>query len=559
MFLRSAISLVLTFAACASLTGVDASEASRSLSGSDFSSAIAKGTTFVKFYSPQCPHCQVLAPTWEQLAVNHKDWEQTKGFKFAEVNCLIEGDVCDDNDVTGYPYLQVFHDGKPVQLYKGARSIDDLSAFVKTMSEEYKNIAAQDESFNSDINPNGEVVVLDTKNYQSTLNNGQPWMVEYYAPWCGHCKALAPVYEKVAMELKGKVNVAKVDCPANEVICKSQQVRGYPTVKLHQFGQAIVFQKARDLETLVDFAIGATKPSTTPIDNADIERIKTSGEVLFVLYNDPKSSETSEAATKTLSKLSQIYYGQFKFYITSDPQVGRALSVTNMPALLVLKDERHYQFTGSLSDINAAKAWIEQVKEPLVPAVTNTNSALIFQNPGWVVLGLFDPSKKSTNVARIALIETAHAYKKGLSSGERALMDGHPIRFAMLDGTKWTNYLKNALHVETLNLPVILAVNSAKEAFYPHDSDGRRVPIDQASLLQYIADIEAGTLEEQSMLSGTQKTFRRLSHRIVNGISLVIDHPYASILVGITIVYGIVRKLGSGGPESRNEGLAKAD
>ncbi|KAF9399273.1 hypothetical protein BGX21_006521 [Mortierella sp. AD011] len=559
MFLRSAISLVLTIAACASFTGVDASEASRSLSSSDFSSAIAKGTTFVKFYSPQCPHCKVLAPTWEQLAVDHKDWEQTRDFKFAEVNCLIEGDVCDDNDVTRYPHLQVFHDGKPVQLYTGPRSIEDLNTFVKTMSEEYKNIAAQDEGFDSDINPDGEVVVLDTDNYQSTLDNGQPWMVEYYAPWCGHCKALAPVYEKVAKELRGKVNVAKVDCPANEVICRSQQVRGYPTIKLHQYGQATVFQKARDLETLVDFAIGGTKPSITSINNADIATIKASGEVFFVLFYDPKTNEGKEAATKTISKLSQIYYQQFKFYVTGDSQASSAFSVTNMPALLVLKDERHYQFTGSLSDVNAAKAWVEQVKEPIVTAITNANSAFVFSSPGWVLLGLFDPSKKSTNAARITLVETAHAYKKGLANGERSLIDSYPIRFAMLDGTKWTNYLKNALHVEVLNLPVIVAVSSAKEAFYPHDSDGRRVQIDQAALLQYIADIEAGTLEEQSMLSSTQLTFRRLSQRIANGISVVVDHPYVTILLVISIIYGIVRKLGGSGPESRNEGLSKAD
>lgn len=49
----------------------------------------------------------VLAPTWEQLAVNHKDWANTKDFKFAEVNCLMEGDLCDDNDISGYPTMQL--------------------------------------------------------------------------------------------------------------------------------------------------------------------------------------------------------------------------------------------------------------------------------------------------------------------------------------------------------------------------------------------------------------------------------------------------------------------
>jgi hypothetical protein len=48
-----------------------------------------------------------LAPTWEQLAVNHQDWANTKDFKFAEVNCLLEGDLCYDNNVRSYPDMQL--------------------------------------------------------------------------------------------------------------------------------------------------------------------------------------------------------------------------------------------------------------------------------------------------------------------------------------------------------------------------------------------------------------------------------------------------------------------
>lgn len=40
------------------------------------------------------------------------------------------------------------------------------------------------------------------------------WFVEYYAPWCGHCKSLAPHWGKLATALKGRINIAKVDCDA---------------------------------------------------------------------------------------------------------------------------------------------------------------------------------------------------------------------------------------------------------------------------------------------------------------------------------------------------------
>jgi protein disulfide-isomerase-like protein len=143
-------------------------------------------------------------------------------------------------------------------LYQGGRSIEDLTNFVTTKAQEYNVKAPLSNNKQSTINSLGQVIVLDNKNYESSLKNGEPWLVEYYAPWCGHCKALAPTYEELAKELKGKVNVAKVDCPANEAICRSQKVRGYPTIKLHQNGQASEFNGQRQLTNLAAFAVGGT-------------------------------------------------------------------------------------------------------------------------------------------------------------------------------------------------------------------------------------------------------------------------------------------------------------
>ncbi|KAF9896775.1 hypothetical protein BX616_006779 [Lobosporangium transversale] len=495
----------------------------------------------------------IIAPVWEQLAVTHQALEKIKDFKFAEVNCLMEGDICDDNGVTSYPTLALFHDRERVQTYSGRRTIEDLSEFVRVQAEAYSNKANQ--GGYSGANPNGQVVALDGKNYESSLKDGQPWLIEYYAPWCGHCKALAPIYEEVAKALKGKINVGKVDCPANEVICRSQKVRGYPTIKLHQHGQATEFNKKRTLESMTEFALGATQPSVKVITLSDLQEIKERADVAFIYLSDEK---TSKDITTVIEKQSQIFYEQITIYSTSDPLIARQLSITTVPALLVLKDERQYQYPGLLSDAGAVQSWIEQAKAPLVPLVTNSNTAVVLNAPGWVVLGLFDPAKASTTAARRALIETAHTYRKGLAGGTRSLIDGRPIRFAFLDATKWTNYIKNALGVELLNLPVIVAVNSLNEVFYPHASDGRRVAIEEEALLQYVSDIELGVLQEQSMLSYGQKVLRHVSSNIHSVFSFVGNHPYATVILGSALLYGLVRKLNAE-PDSRAEILAKAD
>lgn len=58
-------------------------------------------------------------------------------------------------------------------------------------------------------------------------------LAEFFAPWCGHCKSLAPEYEEAATTLKEKnIQLVKVDCTEEADLCKGYGVDGYPTVKV---------------------------------------------------------------------------------------------------------------------------------------------------------------------------------------------------------------------------------------------------------------------------------------------------------------------------------------
>jgi protein disulfide-isomerase-like protein len=61
-------------------------------------------------------------------------------------------------------------------------------------------------------------------------------MVEFYAPWCGHCKALEPEWNAASAALKGKVKFAKVDATENEQLARKSGVSGYPTIKYFGYG-----------------------------------------------------------------------------------------------------------------------------------------------------------------------------------------------------------------------------------------------------------------------------------------------------------------------------------
>jgi protein disulfide-isomerase A6 len=77
-----------------------------------------------------------------------------------------------------------------------------------------------------------DVIQLTTDDFDTRVKGGGDWVVEFYAPWCAHCQRLAPAYEKVASDLKGSVNVAKVDATAHRALAARFFISGYPAIFL---------------------------------------------------------------------------------------------------------------------------------------------------------------------------------------------------------------------------------------------------------------------------------------------------------------------------------------
>jgi len=100
-------------------------------------------------------------------------------------------------------------------------------------------------------NNDGPVTTLVAKNFDA-LTAGKPALIKYYAPWCGHCKTLAPVYEELGEAFKGKnVVIAKIDATANYV---AADISGFPTLIWYDGnGNSELYEDARDLQSLTNF------------------------------------------------------------------------------------------------------------------------------------------------------------------------------------------------------------------------------------------------------------------------------------------------------------------
>jgi len=240
------------------------------------------------------------------------------------------------------------------------------------------------------------VYVLTTKNFDDFVNNEDFTIVEFYAPWCGHCKHLAPEYASAAKDLANDeppVKLAKVDATVESELGQRFEVRGYPTIKIFRRGKASEYDGPRDAPGIVKYVRSKAGPASRPLETQEAAQKFVSGNLedgrsavvffgnsaspLFAVFKELSNSNREDA------KFGHVHDSAVQKSLGHDKE---AVVIHLSPRFASKLEQSVHVFTGETKQQLAD--FFNQHNLPLGGEITSENAHL-YKNKGVPVVKVF--------------------------------------------------------------------------------------------------------------------------------------------------------------------------
>ncbi|KAJ3167779.1 protein disulfide isomerase (PDI) protein [Irineochytrium annulatum] len=360
------------------------------------------------------------------------------------------------------------------------------------------------------------VITATPKNFKDVvLNTDSAVIVEFFAPWCGHCKNLAPEYKKAAEKLKGLGKVVAIDCDDHKELCGQYGVNGFPTLKL--FGadkkNPSDYQGARTAKGIVDAVIGKIPNFVKPIGSS--EKLKTLEDFLTVDSKPKAILLSSKGKTPPLFKALSaefkkgLTFGEAK---SSDADVTAILGEA-APAVFVFENgsEKPVKYEGEMKyaglspflskyapakkgkegkdggSEKAEKKPAEAPQEPFDPVVPEIKTQqnleeLCTNKAGVCVIALLtlEPDFEESVAAHKADFDVVTKLKKKYYDKKS------PFNFTWLNVIEHGKELIRQFDISDI-YPGFIAINAKKNVYRIH-----RGAFDEASISSFLDDMKLG-------------------------------------------------------------------
>ena len=268
---------------------------------------------FVKFYSPQCGHCQAMAEDFSEASTYFQ-----KDVLFGGVDCLAQHEICEVHKVEGYPTIKLFKkNDKEGTEYSGDRSTDEFVSYVQTNTgaKTHKQLSV--------------LVNLNPYNYEKKINAQKCAFVMFYANWDQSSKHFLPQLKEIAnvFDPEPNVTVGAVNCENYNELCQNNSITDYPTFVLMRNTQKVPFtgeQTIKNVITMINANCG-TQRDTNGLLRDDVGLVKDAKPVVeeFKSALDQNDDEKKNAAIEKMKAIpgTEIYVKAMERLISKGKEV----------------------------------------------------------------------------------------------------------------------------------------------------------------------------------------------------------------------------------------------
>merc|ERR1712102_231987 len=241
------------------------------------------------------------------------------------------------------------------------------------------------------------VLVLTEKNFEGAIADNEFVLVEFYAPWCGHCKALAPEYAKAAGILAEKdspIKLGKVDATQEGPLAEKFEVRGYPTLKFFRNGKPMEYNGGRTADTIISWVEKKTGPAAVTLADVDAaKKFIEDNEIAVLGFFAEAEGEAAKAFLEVAGGMDDMKFAIGNADIAADNKVSG-------DAIVLFKkfDEGRNDLTEGLTDVDGVTKFIASNSLPLVVDFNHETAQKIFSGEIKSHLLMF-LSKKSDEYA----------------------------------------------------------------------------------------------------------------------------------------------------------------
>lgn len=236
------------------------------------------------------------------------------------------------------------------------------------------------------------VAVLTNDNFDNFIKENPRVFVKFYAPWCGHCKAMAPGYSNLAKRMQAEENampIAKVDATIEKDLAERFGVQGFPTLKFFVDGEPVDYQGGREENDIYQWLLKKTGPASTELTSED-EFEKHSGMSLSVLMVMPQGDEV----LKSYMNLA-MGYDDVSFAHTSSEELKKKLDLQQSYGFVVFRDfddGRKILGSDTVPTVDNMKQFFEGVRFPMVMDFDQKSAERIFGTESPAMIYFTDDS-----------------------------------------------------------------------------------------------------------------------------------------------------------------------